>query len=57
MKYDQLFETASDGAIPPAGTEHCDSALTIEGRTYECELQPPHSGWAHHNMQVRAVWS
>lgn len=48
-------------AIPTCGrtkAEHvpCPGALNIAGEGFQCELTPPHSGWAHQNKAAQAIW-
>lgn len=49
-------QMGTDATIPPAGTEECPGVLNIKGEHFPCELQPPHTGWAHSNKKAEAIW-
>jgi len=34
----------------------CPAALGIQGETYFCDLNTPHTGWAHSNREAQAIW-
>jgi hypothetical protein len=36
--------------------DKCQAALTISGNAYQCDLVPPHDGWAHQNREMQAQW-
>lgn len=34
----------------------CKAALNIKGEGFVCDMEAPHSGWAHANSDAGAIW-
>lgn len=34
----------------------CKAVLTIKGENFPCDIEAPHSGWAHANKDAAAHW-
>lgn len=34
----------------------CKAVLNIKGEHYSCDIEAPHTGWAHANEAAGALW-
>lgn len=34
----------------------CTSGIAIAGKSYRCDYNPDHDGWAHSNNDAEAIW-
>ena len=59
---DAIRAAKNDEDDEPTGVDdtsdgQCDSHLNVRGEDFRCDFAPKHSGLAHSNSKVEAIWS
>jgi hypothetical protein len=37
-------------------SKQCRAVLNVKGEHFQCDMEAPHSGWAHGNKDAEAIW-